>query len=242
MNKSGYIFIFTYLFTFFSSYSQTPYEIKKKTEVGIGIGIMIFGGFSMYSEIKDTPLTTEQLNNLNINNIPRFDRSAVNKWSPTLSGISDAGLLICMASPVLLMSNSYMREDIAVFGIMFAENIFTTLAFTAFVKSSLKRIRSYVYNPDVEMEKKLKIDAKRSFFSGHTSLAFSSAVFTSTVFSRYNQQSPMRSWIWGSTLATAATVGFLRYASGKHFPSDIITGAIVGSALGYIIPLLHEKK
>jgi len=34
----------------------------------------------------------------------------------------------------------------------------------------------------------------------------------------------------------------LRYASGKHFPTDIITGALVGSAVGYFIPFLHRTN
>jgi len=38
----------------------------------------------------------------------------------------------------------------------------------------------------------------------------------------------------------ASTVGYLRYEAGVHFPTDILIGAIVGSAIGYAIPYLHR--
>jgi membrane-associated phospholipid phosphatase len=43
-------------------------------------------------------------------------------------------------------------------------------------------------------------------------------------------------------LLLAATVGTLRVLSGKHFPTDVLTGAVVGSALGWLIPELHRNK
>ena len=27
-----------------------------------------------------------------------------------------------------------------------------------------------------------------------------------------------------------------------HYPSDILTGAIIGSAIGFLIPLIHENE
>jgi membrane-associated phospholipid phosphatase len=44
------------------------------------------------------------------------------------------------------------------------------------------------------------------------------------------------------SFAIAASVGFLRYRAGRHYPSDIIVGAAVGSAIGYFIPMMHRKE
>lgn len=38
--------------------------------------------------------------------------------------------------------------------------------------------------------------------------------------------------IWEGALGTTTTVGALRVASGKHFPSDVLDGATVGSVVG----------
>jgi membrane-associated phospholipid phosphatase len=84
-------------------------------------------------------------------------------------------------------------------------------------------------------------DSKHSFFSGHTSYTFSFAVFLSTTFANYNPDSSLKPYVWSTSLLLAATTGYLRLAAGMHYPTDIIAGAIVGSAIGYLIPLLHEK-
>jgi len=43
-------------------------------------------------------------------------------------------------------------------------------------------------------------------------------------------------------LLFASTIGYLRYKSGKHFPTDILTGALIGSAIGYFIPFIHRTN
>jgi membrane-associated phospholipid phosphatase len=40
----------------------------------------------------------------------------------------------------------------------------------------------------------------------------------------------------------ASTIGYFRFESGKHFPTDIITGAVVGGGIGFIIPYLHRTS
>ena len=110
------------------------------------------------------------------------------------------------------------------------------------VKSTLYRLRPYVYNPDVPTEEKLTKGSTLSFFSGHSTMAFSSAIFLSTMFQKYFPNSKFTPYIWGTSLVCASIVGYLRIYSGQHFPSDVITGAIVGSLVGYLIPLIHENR
>jgi membrane-associated phospholipid phosphatase len=48
--------------------------------------------------------------------------------------------------------------------------------------------------------------------------------------------------LWGSSLTAAAMTGYARVKAGKHYPTDIIASAVVGFAIGYLIPTLHKKK
>jgi membrane-associated phospholipid phosphatase len=41
-------------------------------------------------------------------------------------------------------------------------------------------------------------------------------------------------------LAAAGTVGYLRFAAGRHYPTDILAGALIGSLVGWLVPQLHE--
>ena len=84
------------------------------------------------------------------------------------------------------------------------------------------------------------MDARKSFYSSHTAFAFASAVFLSTTYDEYFPESRWRGWIWAVSLTGASTVGYLRYAAGEHFPTDILAGALLGAATGYLVPVLHR--
>jgi membrane-associated phospholipid phosphatase len=123
---------------------------------------------------------------------------------------------------------------------MYAETMALAIILPALGKSAAERNRPYVYNPDAPLDEKLKRDARSSFFSRHTSMAFASGVFLSTVYNDYYPHSRSKSRILAGSLLGATAVGVMRYESGMHFPSDIIAGAIVGSVIGYAVPRLHR--
>ena len=47
--------------------------------------------------------------------------------------------------------------------------------------------------------------------------------------------------VWVSSLSLAAYTSFARVKAGVHFPTDVIAGAAVGFAIGYLVPVLHKK-
>ncbi len=109
-------------------------------------------------------------------------------------------------------------------------------------KGTVTRYRPFVYNPEIPIDKKLSPDSRMSFFSNHTMAAFASAVFISTVYSEYNRTSKLRPYIWAGSLLAAGTIGYFRYEAGMHYPTDLIVGAIIGSAIGYIVPWMHRAN
>ena len=50
-------------------------------------------------------------------------------------------------------------------------------------------------------------------------------------------------WVFYSG-ATAATLGmgYLRLTAGKHFPSDIVAGSLIGTACGLLTPAIHRNR
>jgi membrane-associated phospholipid phosphatase len=84
-------------------------------------------------------------------------------------------------------------------------------------------------------------DDNLSFYSGHTTLAFVVATASGTVASlRGYRLAPV---IWGTGLTLASTVGYLRIAADKHYLSDVVTAALIGSLVGVGMPLLfHSPK
>lgn len=82
-------------------------------------------------------------------------------------------------------------------------------------------------------------DNNLSFYSGHTSFTFSMAVAAGTVASMHGyREAPA---IWAAGLTTAAATGLLRMGAEKHYLTDVATGAVVGSAIGFLVPFLFHR-
>jgi membrane-associated phospholipid phosphatase len=81
-------------------------------------------------------------------------------------------------------------------------------------------------------------DDNLSFFSGHTTLAF--AVATSAGMVNTLRGYRLAPLVWSAGLTMAVSVGYLRIAADKHYFSDVMTGAVVGSAIGIGIPLIFH--
>jgi membrane-associated phospholipid phosphatase len=85
----------------------------------------------------------------------------------------------------------------------------------------------------------------RSFFSGHTSTAFTAASLT-CMHHAYLElyDSPVADAVaCVAAYGLAATTGGLRIMSDNHYASDVMTGAAVGTVIGLGVPwLLHYRE
>jgi len=82
--------------------------------------------------------------------------------------------------------------------------------------------------------------ANTSFPSGHTSVAFTSAVLECVNHGRLDvERTGWSAAVCPLTLSMAALTGLLRIASDRHYASDVLVGALLGSGIGYLVPTLH---
>ncbi len=80
----------------------------------------------------------------------------------------------------------------------------------------------------------------RSFYSAHTSRAFSLAVAAATVSTlRGRRAAP---WVWAVGLTLATAVGYLRVAGDAHWATDVAAGAAAGSAIGFALPWFVHRR
>lgn len=228
------------VFTF--SFAQSPYKLDLTKDAAItGTGILSsVTALMINSKVKS--FSIEEINNLSLNEINWLDRDAVKNWSEDYSFASDLLVSFSAAAPALLFLSEKVRKDFITVSAMYLETVIYSMSLPYLSKGSFQRARPFVYNNNVPLEEKLTSDARKSFFSGHATLAFSMAVFFSTVYGDYFPDSKYKPYVWAGSLIIATLTGYSRFEAGKHFPTDIIAGAIVGSAIGYIIPQIHKSN
>lgn len=67
-------------------------------------------------------------------------------------------------------------------------------------------------------------------------MAFTGAAFTQALFSLRYPDSPYRIPVTASAWTLAAATAVLRVASGNHFVTDVLAGALIGSFYGFAVP------
>ncbi len=219
-----------------------PYEFNWKKDAyvsAIGLGL-IGGGAYMY--FNKSGLTRGQVDALNVNDINPFDRSASQQWSPTSANISDGFMIGALALPFTLFAFRSAQENWLGLGLMYVEVGIYTVGITELTKGLSERTRPYAYNSETPLDTRLGKDARASFFSGHTSLAASMSFLTAKIFHDMSDNNTAKALVWTAAALVPAATGYLRYRAGKHFPTDIIAGYVVGGAVGYLVPFLHKKK
>jgi len=80
-------------------------------------------------------------------------------------------------------------------------------------------------------------DNQRSFPSSHTTVAFAAATAYVVISGREHLPHRARAalLLYGAALAT----GVLRVEAGKHFPTDVLGGAALGSGIGWLAATIH---
>jgi membrane-associated phospholipid phosphatase len=217
-----------------------PFSLDWKREAWISGAGLSFLAANMGLSAGLQPLDQTALSSLNPQDIARFDRSAAFRYSP------DAGQrsYIALASAGALAGAAGLltpSRDWPVLGLIWLETNLTTLGGTLAFKNGVRRTRPFVYNPAAPPDLKTQKDARRAFFSGHTSLAAANTFFAAQVFEGYFPESRLRPLIWGLAAVIPAWTSAERYLAGKHFPSDLLAGYAWGALCGWLIPRLHRQ-
>lgn len=223
--------------------APSPYQLRTGRELvllGVGAGA---GAASLVLERRVEPLTAAEVRGLNQLSVNGFDRRATDQYSHAADRLSDVTLAgNVLLGSVLALGTRTMRHDFKTVAVMYAETLLLTNGFQRVTKNLTQRIRPVAYNARAPLDEKLVRDARQSFFSGHATNAFATAVFTGEVFRHYFPGSRLKPLVWGGSFALATTTVVLGYKGGRHYPTDMLAGAVYGSLIGWGIPKLHEVK
>lgn len=190
--------------------------------------------------------------NFDTNRLISIDRAAVTQTAdPSAGPRSNVGLGVAGAFAVIDPVLSGVREQSVQAGlvdaIMYSETVALTLALTNVVKMAVRRPRPLAYtalaaHQDDPSYSNTSTDSSLSFFSGHASMT-SAIGATATYLAFTRSRGKLRPWLT-LTLFTGLTtfVSVERVRAGKHFPTDVIAGAIAGAGIGVVVPHLHRTE
>jgi membrane-associated phospholipid phosphatase len=102
------------------------------------------------------------------------------------------------------------------------------------LKHAVKRERPFLTYPD-DIVNKSEIDwsDSYSFPSGHSTMAFATATALSLEYPKW--------YVIVPSYAYAGTVAYSRMHLGVHYPSDVLTGAIIGSGCAVLSHYVNKK-
>ena len=164
------------------------------------------------------------------------------RYSARAANLSDVLLAVDVVSPVALFTGHGFDRETGKRVVIYGETLLAGLAINGVVKSVVGRPRPYVYSDDPGVAAYASSqgrDSHLSFYSGHASSTFSASVAGAYLFAQSTTDENARAAVWGTELALAGATADLRTRAGKHFYSDVLVGATIGSGLGVLIPYLH---
>jgi membrane-associated phospholipid phosphatase len=172
-----------------------------------------------------------------------FDRRLEGLASAVAAKTSDILLAVDVVMPLgLLLGQSGMNEAYGKRALLYGETVMVGLFLNGVTKYLVARPRPYTYHDDSRAQDYAKSqgnDSHLSFYSGHASTTFAASVAGAYLFAQGTSDERARAAVWGFELVLAGATAVLRTRAGKHFYSDVIVGALVGAALGFVVPRLH---
>jgi membrane-associated phospholipid phosphatase len=223
-------------------HKEPVYKLKLASDIPVTLIGCGWSGYAFTKIYSKNPLTIEELESLNPDNINSFDRPAIKQYHESAAKIGDYLFYGSMPLPVLFLVDKKMRKDFFKLSFLYLE----AMGVTGFIYTGsvyfADRFRPYAYNENAPLDFRLRGGSRNSFFAGHPSLVGTSTFFLATAYADYHPDSKIK-WVF-YTLASAATVGtsVFRYLGGRHFMSDLIIGTALGPLSGILILKAHKNK
>jgi len=248
------LFAFILISQLFSvSYGQKtafPYHLSPARDailIGSGSLLLQFSAMGHNEKVRMEAPEVEALSSGGINFI---DKVATRYFDPGLNTLREsfepASAVLAAAAVgtygIWSKVSTHKWEAAKTLGLMYLEGLYLSCGPMLLTKTLVYRPRPYTYNTDVPVTDRVRGANNESFFSGNATILFYHSVFLSTVYSDLFPDSSLKPWIWGATLSLATFSGYLSVRSGWHFPTDVLTGALIGGAVGYLIPRLHKSE
>ena len=149
----------------------------------------------------------------------------------TVTALS-AMLLPGIAQAAALAEDPANTEAAIYSSLTYAGTLSLTYAATALIKELFPRTRPF---PDISD------DPEASFPSRHTAMAAAAASFATILSFTDSGPDTVEAITLAGSWSAAVATGVLRVASGEHFLSDVVAGALIGAGIGLLGGMLSRQ-
>jgi len=219
--------------------AQIGVELRPGREAAItGLGLALHGtSWWRHDRNKGKPLPA-----IALDQVPALDRVSTRQWSLPAHRSSNVlfGVATAASLATAIISQDGERPMVPV--VLVLESGLLVSGLTNTVKELARRPRPYLYNPEVPTSAYHPGEDAVSFWSGHTANMAAITFSTAAIVQRSGASQGMRTATWIGAAATPALMGYLRVRAGRHFPTDVLTGYLVGAAVGLLVPYIHRPK
>lgn len=170
-----------------------------------------------------TNLYQLQAQNWDINTVKRVNGWEVHNFSQVLS---HSGILLPVGVPTAMGIYALIQKDEPLLkdAIYIGTTVIEAVGITYGLKFTCDRQRPFMKYPDLIYP--IDPEDSPSFPSAHTAAAFSLATSLSITYPKWHVIVPSALWACG--------VGFARINQGVHYPSDVLTGAVIGVGCAFV--------
>lgn len=228
--------------------SESPYEIDWAVDGAItgsawGLSLLVSeinpslpGGLAC-AKLLDDQCDPSVLN--------RLDATVVGNASTGWETVSDIGLVGGLLIPfaangvdVLASDSGERGRDFGRDSLVMAQAIGVNALVTTLAKAAFRRPRPTHYRSGTDLS---RVQEQYSFPSGHASATAAGMASWATTFTLRHPESPWRFAVIGGAVAWTGVTAYGRVAGGRHFYTDVLAGVVLGGALGFVIPKLHQR-
>ena len=171
------------------------------------------------------------------------------KWRDPMQAQFDSGVTAFLLEPafttvdmIVVAAADNADRAFPVDLLVVAEAVSISTVLNQLTKIVFARERPFVHalTPEERTKTMNPTDNNVSFYSGHSALSFSLAAAAGTVATlRGYRLMPL---VWSTLMPLAVSTGYLRIAADKHYLTDVLTGAAIGTAVGVLVPLLFHGR
>lgn len=158
-------------------------------------------------------------------------------YDANLSKASDITLGLTLITPGILGLIAPPSDYVAI-GSSYAATMTGAYGMRTILKQVIHKPRPYVGQLDRPIDTS---EDYESFPSGHSIMAFSAAAYAQAMQLLFYPDSTTMKVVSATTWILAATTATLRVVSGNHYLEDVLAGAAMGSAIGFLGPYITHQ-